>query len=120
MHIILGEPNAVYIEDRYTLLPLDKFKLAQTEDATQSYCVIDKDSITVDEANRIDELGCLHQKLMENYYKKNWNYCEQALEHLRGSWKGTVDTFYDEIESRVTKYKEQDPGDDWDGIINKY
>lgn len=119
MHIILGEPDAVYLEDRYTLLPLDQFRL-QSKDIAQSYCVLDKDNVAFDQINRLDELANLHRNLMENYYKKNWNYCEQALEHLKGAWKGTVDTFYDEIESRVTKYKEEDPGDDWDGIINKY
>jgi adenylate cyclase len=119
MHIIIGEPNADFITERYTLLPLDRIRVAGSDGTHTAYCVLDKDNITVQDAFKIDEHVKLHEKLMENYYKKNWNFCEQALEHLLGSWQGSIDTFYSEISARVAKYKEQDPGEDWDGIIDK-
>ena len=68
----------------------------------------------------IEQNTNLHRKLIENYRKKNWDYCEQAIEHLKGLWNGEVDSFYNEIEQRVAKYKEQDPGADWDAVIHQY
>ena len=119
MHIIIGEPNADFMKERYTLLPLDKIRVAGSDSAHTAYCVLDKDDIAVQDAVKLDEHVNLHKKLMENYYKKNWNFCEQALELLEGSWQGSIDTFYSEISARVAKYKEHDPGVDWDGIIDK-
>lgn len=120
MHIILGEPNVRYLEDRYLLLPLDQFKLQESSDAVQSYCVLDKDTLDIEDVPKLDELVNLHIKCMENYQKKNWNFCNQAIEHLRGKFRGSVDSFYDEISQRIAKYIEEDPGEDWDYIIHKY
>ena len=118
MHIILGDDQIEQLEGKYTLLEVDQIRFHADEEPVQAYCVLE--NIPVDELPKIDELTNLHKKLMENYNKQDWNFCEQALEHLQGRWAGQVDTFYAEISSRIDKYKKQDPGVDWDPVINKY
>jgi len=118
MHIILGDDDLRQLELKYTVLELDKIQFNSEDGAVQAYCVLE--NIPVDEIPKLDELAHLHHKLMENYSKRNWNFCAQALEHLTGKWGGQIDTFYAEISSRVTKYKEQDPGDNWDPAVQKY
>ena len=56
---------------------------------------------------------------MVNYRKKEWKFCNDALDHLIGSWNGEIDSFYEEIRGRIAKYIEQDPGTDWDATIEK-
>jgi hypothetical protein len=34
---------------------------------------------------------------------------------LLGRWKGDLDSFYNEIATRLSTLKEQDPGPNWDG-----
>jgi hypothetical protein len=58
--------------------------------------------------------------MMRNYKLKNWKYCEDAIEHLLGRWKGDLDSFYNEIANRLKTLKEQEPGTEWDGTIIKY
>ena len=118
MHIILEDDGLPELESKYTLLEVDKIKLHPDEDAIQAYCVLD--NIPIDELPKIDEFKNLHQKLMENYSKRDWNFCEQALEHLTDRWGGQMNTFYAEISTRVAKYKENDPGENWHPAINKY
>jgi len=118
MHIILGDDQKSQLEDKYTLLELDQIRFAPDDDSVQAYCVLE--NIPVDELPKLHELSHLHSKLMENYCKQNWNFCEQALEHLQGRWGGQLDTFYTEIAERIAKYKSQDMSNEWDPALQKY
>jgi hypothetical protein len=37
-----------------------------------------------------------------------------------GFWGGEADSFYQDLTQRIAKYIEQDPGESWDGIIEKH
>jgi hypothetical protein len=55
--------------------------------------------------------------MMLEYRQRNWNYCEQALEHLLGKWCGELDSFYQELSTRIAQLKETKLSDDWTGIV---
>jgi len=118
MHIILSDETAKTLAKKYTCLPLDVFKLSADTQPVQAYCVLE--DIPITELPKLDEYKTLHENLVVNYKKQNWNFCEQAIEHLNGKWGGQIDSFYAEISQRIAKYKEQDPGKDWDYTIQKY
>ena len=118
MHIILGDDDLQHLEDKYTVLEVDQVRFSAEDPAVQAYCVME--NIPVGEMSELDQFTNLHHKLMENYRKRDWNFCEQALEHLTGKWGGQMDTFYAEMLSRVAKYKQQDPGDNWDPALQKF
>ena len=120
MHIIFGDDTAAEMAQKYTVLELDKIQLDPTGPVLNSYCVIEKDNVPLQDVGKMQNIINLHTKLMENYRKKNWNFCERALEHLHGAFNGTLNTFYDHISTRIAKYKEQDPGPDWNGVYEKY
>lgn len=119
MYIIFGNESAQDVEEKYIVLELDTMRLAGNSEAVTAYCVLERDNIPLTEISQIPNYVNLHTKLMENYRKRNWDFCEQALEHLRSRWRGEVDSFYIEIGKRIAKYKEQDPGPEWDGIYEK-
>lgn len=118
MHIIIGASNAENLKEKYTLLELDVIKYDAEKPAQPAYCVLE--DIPIAELPDIDQFADLHGKLIENYRKRNWNYCEQALDHLMGRWGSQMNSFYTELTQRIDKYKEQDPGEDWDYSIHKY
>lgn len=120
MHIIFGNEINEEIEKKYTLLELDQMKLDPNGPVLEAYCLIDAKEIPVQELTQIEIYKNLHDNLMKNYRKKDWNFCEQAIEHLHGRWGGSVNSFYDEISQRIAKYKQQDPGPDWNGVYEKY
>lgn len=118
MHIIIGEENANNLEDKYTCLELDVFRFTEDGPAVQAYCVLE--TVSMDSMINLEQQTNLHRKLIENYQKKNWTFCEQALENLQGKWNGEIDSFYDEMNTRVNKYKDEDPGENWDFVIKNY
>ena len=117
MNIVLGQENLSQLTDRYIVLPLDIFQIPGQIDPVPSYCVVETASIA--DLQQLETLRQLHCKLIENYQKRNWSFCEQALEHLTGRWNGELDTFYQDLAQRVFVLKEQDPNEDWSPIINR-
>jgi hypothetical protein len=105
------------VKSKYILLPLDTFYFADADKKSTAYCLIE--NTPIQEMFSIEQYRDLHQNLIKNYYLRNWNYCEQAVEQLLGRWNGDVDSFYNEMNVRVKAYKTQDPGPDWTGIISR-
>lgn len=117
MNIIFGKDNADTIDDRYVVLELDTFRVSNVPDPVTAYCVIDQ--MLLEEIPLVNHYRDLHKNLLKNYRARNWSFCIQALEHLRGRWRGEIDSFYDDLEQRVSRLQDQDPGQDWDGFIER-
>ena len=117
MNIILGRDRVEQLADRYVVLSLDTFNVSDQPEPITSFCVIEQ--ITLQDLSQLESWRALHEKLIENYHKKNWTFCEQALEHLLGRWNGELDSFYLDLMSRIKNYQQQDPGEDWTGIITR-
>lgn len=120
MHIIFGQETAEQMSEKYIVLELDRIQAQKDGTVVDTYCVVEKEQMSITEVTQVKNYQHLHQKLMENYRRRDWNFCEQALEHLHGRWGGTINSFYDEISRRIAKYKEQDPGPEWNGVYAKY
>jgi hypothetical protein len=120
MHIIFGKETADQLKNKYTVLELDLIQIQPDGPVLESFCVLDTDAVRLEEVGTMSNLINLHTKLMENYRKRNWSFCEQAIEHLHGRWGGTINSFYDEISQRIAKYKHKDPGPNWNGVYEKF
>lgn len=120
MHIIFGDDVAQNMAEKYTVLELDRFQMQPHGPVLNAYCVVDKDSVPLEELSTVENMTQLHNKLMSNYRKQNWEFCEQALEHLFGRWGKEVDSFYIDLTSRIRKYKDHPLIDFDDGVIKKY
>jgi len=117
MNIIFGRDQAVLLTEKYTVLELDTIRVKPANTEITAFCVIE--SMPILDMLKVDSMKKLHENLLIEYRKKNWNYCEQALEHLTGFWGHDLDTFYDSIRARIQQYSENDPGDDWDVVIDR-
>jgi hypothetical protein len=103
------------IKSKYTVLQLDTFYFADIDTQRVAYCLVE--TVPIAEMMGIDKNIELHNNLLRNYTLKNWNYCIDAIEHLKGRWNGELDSFYDSVVSRVLQYQATDPGESWKGII---
>ena len=117
MNIIIGEEVASEVDGRYILLELDSIKIAVDQSPVRTYCLIEK--ITLEEIFNIEQCQKLHSKLIENYRKKNWKFCLDAIDHLKGNWNRELDSFYTVLESRILDFQLNDPGEEWNGVIDK-
>jgi len=115
MNIIFKE-NLPAAEQKYTVLDLDTFAFPNGSLHT-ACCVVE--NIPITELASTQNLKELHANLIKNYALKNWNYCEQAIEHLMGKWGGEVDSFYAELKTRIGQLKTLDLDDSWSPVIPK-
>ena len=117
MKVIFGKQVADSLGDRMTVLELDTFFQPGLTDPITAYAVLENTSIPYQEIPVIANHQELHNTMMLEYRRRNWNYCEQALEHLVGKWGGEVDSFYEELSKRIAKLKETNLPNDWTGIV---
>jgi len=115
MHIILGEQNAQAVGDKYVVLELDSFRTAEQGELISAFCLIE--NLPINELPEVDHYRDLHQQMIKNYRLANWKFCEDALEHLQGRWNGEVDSFYQDIMTRIKDLKPHVKTADWDAAI---
>ena len=116
MNIIFGDAVA-QVAGTHTVLELDTFKLMPSERLVKTYCVID--NLPLAEFPRLEANKHIHQQLIEQYQKQNWEFCCSALHSLTGCWNGEMDTFYQHLAGRIDEYALNPPDADWNGIILK-
>ena len=117
MKVIFGSAQAETISNRMTVLELDTFFQPGLPEPVTAYAVIDNTAIPLQEIPVLENFVELHNNLIAEYRKRNWNYVEQAVEHLQGRWKGELDSFYKEMLERVNKLKDIDLPENWNGIV---
>lgn len=117
MNIVIGEDRAIGLAARYIVLTLDTFRVDAQTDPVKSFCVIE--TVPIDQLAQIEHWQDLHENLIVNYGKKNWDYCLQAIEHLMGRWNGQVDSFYVNLAARITTQMNRAADDTWSPIIDR-
>lgn len=115
MNIIIGAENLNEISERYVVLELDTIKLPTADDPVTAYGLIDQ--MPLQDMLELQQWRELHQNLMRNYRLQNWNFCEQAIGHLKGHWRGELDSFYDNLLARVQQFQANPPDEAWDAVL---
>ena len=115
MNIIFKE-NLAEIRKKYTVLDLDTFSLPDGSIHT-ACCLVE--NIPITELDKVENLKAIHSGLIENFGKKQWSLCEQAIEQLMGKWGGEVDSFYQDLTSRIDLLKTMTLSENWSPVIPK-
>ena len=105
MQLIFGHENAEQLKDRYTILELETVEKDGV--SLDVYCLIPGEKVGIAELPQLGQWIKLHNDFLNGYKKKEYNYCLQCIEHLRGKFGGEVDTFYDEIERRINSQQQE-------------
>lgn len=117
MNIIFGRENLSSVDEKYTVLELDTIRIMPVNHVVTAFCLVE--NIPILNLPKVESMKNLHENLLINYRKKDWNFCTQALEHLVGFWGDEMDTYYQSLNQRISAYIEQDPGDEFDGIVER-
>jgi len=120
MNIILGRQAADKLSQKYTVLELDTFKFKPNEEPVQSYCVVELTDFQ-DFVSSSENSG-KHAELIMNYHNANWDESLRLIDELYGSWSGEIDSFYDDLKTRIEKFKSEEPEDAlylWTYVIDR-
>ena len=115
MNIIFGTEQAEKLRGRFTVLELDTFTFGNGGPDVTAFCVIE--GIPMDRLPLVESWQRLHEALMKNYQQRNWEYCRTLIEQLTGAWNLEMTSFYDEINNRIMRLIEENPGEEWTPVI---
>ncbi len=117
MYIVFEtDDNISQLMSKYLLLELDTFE--NDSGATiKTYCVIDNEHIAIGDIEKLQPSIHLHEALIRNYHIANWSFCEEALKHLPGTFKGELDSFYELLDERIQQLKDIHLPETWNGNI---
>lgn len=119
MLVVFGKETAEKLKDRMTVLELDTFMQDGLNEPVTAYAVIEVEDIPLQELPQLENMTLLHNTMWVEYRARRFGFCEQAMEHLRGKWKGTLDSFYEEFGTRINALKESQLDENWSGVIYK-
>ena len=115
MNIIFGSA-ADAIAQHYTVLELDTIEVSP-EQQVKTFCVVEQLPLT--EFAQLESNKKIHADLIDQYRKQNWDFCSQAIDSLKGKFNGEVDSFYQELLTRIHVYRANPPGKDWNWAIKQ-
>lgn len=104
MQIIFKKEVADQLKDKYTVLELETIDVDMpdgTKDQIEAFCVVPAEKIPLTEMAALDSYKNLHSEFVKSYYEKNYKLCNDIAEHLMGKFGGELDSFYEEILSRI-------------------
>ena len=103
MFIVHGTEKANQLKDKYTVLELDTIHAVNNGEDITLYTVIDTGQLSLDSMSTLKQYVDLHGHLIDNLHKKDFNYCKEVIDKLKGSFGGQVDSFYDHVLSRISQ-----------------
>ena len=120
MQIIFGNKarELIGIESAYTLLELDTIQPSPDHEPEPSFCVLTNVPLT--EIHLLEQKNKMHSDMLWFYKKQQWGECIDLIKMLKGSWNGELDTFYDEIMSRINRFAVSPPDESWDGVYKPW
>ena len=100
MQIVWDQQAVKRLQDTHTLLELETFDVGGS--TVKTYCVVPAEKIVFDLAS-IDRYKELHQGFIQALNNNADKLCEDIAEHLMGKFGGELDSFYQEILTRIKK-----------------
>ena len=116
MYIVYENDNMDLLRSKYLVLELDTIEFLDGK-TVKAFAVVDSEHVTFQELPTMDETKELHRSVVANYHNQDWDLCLEQIEQLRGSFRGELDTFYDELADRIGVLKTATIAPDWTGNI---
>ena len=114
--VILGDATAEAVADRLAVVEIDRIQVKGKNEPVRIHALLGLEEMVADEA--FQALKAANQTMLDRYRAQDWEQAEQALqqmtpliEQLGVDLQGYVALYA----SRISHFKENPPGDDWDG-----
>lgn len=119
MQVIFGQAQKELLDNKFTLLELDTFSQAGLSEPVTAYAVMGLEDIALPDMPQMANFVTMHNAMLKEYKERNWSFCYQALEHLKGKWNKQLDSFYEIFEDRLKELETASLPDGWNGVVAK-
>ena len=111
---IIGEDTAKEINDMFAVLELDKIAVKGKTEGVKIFTVLGEHKWWNENSNYILETQ-QHDKMLALYRQKHFAMAARLAESLIGSFRGIMDSYYENWIERCEEMKSKELPDDWDG-----
>lgn len=112
--IVIGENTLVQLHDKATL-ELDLIQVKGKTEPVRIHCVLGEKDVLL--SSQFIALEANHKAMLKAYFSQDW---DSALENLNNCKDNMASFDLSELyllyEDRITDFKLNPPGDDWDGV----
>ena len=112
--IILGEETADAVQHELFSIELDSIAVKGKKDSVRIFTVLGNNEWVFHNTNWY-MYQQQHEKFLILYRGQSWKIAERFANDLRDGWPEMAD-YYDIMLERIAEYKENSPGEDWDGV----
>ena len=112
--IILGEETATAVENDLFNIELDSIAVKGKKDAVRIFTVLGNNDWVFHNTNWY-MYQQQHEKFLALYRAQKWIVAERFATDLRDGWPEMA-AYYDIMLHRIGEYKNNSPGEDWDGV----
>ena len=112
--IILGEETADAVQHDLFSIELDSIAVKGKKDSVRIFTVLGNNEWVFHNTNWY-MYQQQHEKFLTLYRGQSWKIAERFANDLRDGWPEMAD-YYDIMLERIAEYKENSPGEDWDGV----
>ena len=112
--IILGEETATAVENDLFNIELDSIAVKGKKDSVRIFTVLGNNEWVFHNTNWYG-LQQQHEKFLVLYRAQKWMIAEKFASDLRRAWPEMSD-YYDIMLKRIGEYRDNPPGEDWDGV----
>jgi hypothetical protein len=115
MNIIFDTEHIDQIKNNNILLELDTFYFTKLDKTATAYCVVENIKLT--DFDKIEQHQRLHADMINAYKNKDFKLCHDLQQHLVGAFNGEIDSFYSELNNRITVLEASPMDQDWTPVI---
>jgi adenylate cyclase len=114
--IVIGANTLVQLTDKATL-ELDLIQVKGKTEPVRIHCVAGGKNLL--ESEKFNTLRATHEKMLSAYAGQRWDEAFELLDQARKEMVDVIDltVLYELYEERLTDFKANPPGEDWDGVF---
>jgi hypothetical protein len=105
MQIIWHPDAAERLSNSHTVLELESFPV--NGEILRAWCVVPAEKIGLSSLANLPALKDLHNKLVTAWKEHDYDQCENLIPHLMGKFGGELDSFYEELTTRITNKRNE-------------
>jgi adenylate cyclase len=114
--LILGEETAEAVQHELFSVELDSIAVKGKKNAVRIFTVLGNNDWVFHNTSWY-MYQQQHEKFLALYRSKKWTVAERFATDLKREWPEMAE-YYDVMLNRIENYKENDPGEDWDGVFH--
>ena len=107
--LVIGQRTYELVKDEYLCLELDCLAVKGKKEGVNIYTIVDRNSLNIAHSRS-------HADFIRLYREQQWDKMADYFHTLENAFDGDMKEYYNMMIERVEEFKQNPPGENWDGV----